>query len=335
MFSVYSKKTTDCFTDVRVSSVNGVANHAYVMNGGDLKNSGYSISLSATPVKTKDFQWKFSTYYSGNFNKVQTASVESYMLSDYLNGTALVDGAAIGSFYSYKFLGLNPSNGTPMFDDYNDRKHLLEYKTLEETVLMTMEKSGQRDPIFSGNFSNNFIYKNFSLSMNLSYSIGSKVRLFPLYSPVVSGVSSEMNVRKEFMNRWMTPGDEAHTNIPVIMSPADPEYMTYYAHFSTGPTTATHIQNFASNVWNMYDDSDIRVVSGNYLKCSSMTIRYNLSPELLKKTPFSNISLSLNALNLFTISAKELKGQDPSQAGFAKPNLSVRPSYTFQFNVTF
>ena len=211
-FSVYSKKTTDCFTDVRVSSVNGVANHAYVMNGGDLKNSGYSISLSATPVKTKDFQWKFSTYYSGNFNKVQTASVESYTLNDYLNGTALVDGAAIGSFYSYKFWGLNPSNGTPMFDDYNDRKHLLEYKTLEETVLMTMEKSGQRDPIFSGNFSNNFTYKNFSLSMNLSYSIGSKVRLFPLYSPVVSGVSSEMNVRKEFMNRWMAPGDEAHTD---------------------------------------------------------------------------------------------------------------------------
>ena len=156
-----------------------------------------------------------------------------------------------------------------------------------------------------------------------------------MYSPVVSGVSSEMNVRKEFMNRWMAPGDEAHTNIPVIMSPADPEYMTYYAHFSAGPTIATHIQNFASNVWNMYDNSDIRVVSGNYLKCSSMTIRYTLSPELLKKTPFSNISLSLNALNLFTISAKELKGQDPSQAGFAKPNLSVRPSYTFQFNVTF
>ena len=102
---------------------------------------------------------------------------------------------------------------------------------------------------------------------------------------MVSGVSSEMNVRKEFMNRWMAPGDEAHTNIPVIMSPADPEYMTYYAHFSAGPTIATHIQNFASNVWNMYDNSDIRVVSGNYLKCSSMTIRYNLSSELLKKTP--------------------------------------------------
>ena len=334
-FSVYSKKTTDCFTTVRVSSVNGVSGHSYIMNGGDLNNSGYSISLSATPVKTKDFQWKFSTYYSGNFNKVKTGSVENYTLADYLNGTALVDGIAVGSFYSYKFLGLNPSNGTPMFDDYNDRQHLLKYKTLEETVLMTMKKSGQRDPIFSGNFSNSFTYKNLSLSMNLSYSIGSKVRLFPLYSPVLSGVSSEMNVRKEFLNRWMAPGDESYTNIPVIMSPADPEYMKYISHFSETQVSISHIQNFASNVWNMYDNSDLRVVSGSYLKCSSMTLRYNIAPEWLKKTPFSNLSLSLNALNLFTISAKELKGQDPSQAGFAKPNLSVRPSYTFQFNVTF
>lgn len=85
----------------------------------------------------------------------------------------------------------------------------------------------------------------------------------------------------------------------------------------------------------MYDNSNLRVVSGSYLKCSSMSLRYNVDPEWLKKTPFSNISLSLNALNLFTISAKKLKGQDPSQAGFAKPNLSVRPSYTFQFNVSF
>jgi aminoglycoside phosphotransferase (APT) family kinase protein len=33
--------------------------------------------------------------------------------------------------------------------------------------------------------------------------------------------------------------------------------------------------------------------------------------------------------------AKALKGQDPSQAGFAKPNLSVRPNYTIGLNVSF
>ena len=47
------------------------------------------------------------------------------------------------------------------------------------------------------------------------------------------------------------------------------------------------------------------------------------------------MTASLNAMNLFTISAKELKGQDPSQAGFATPNLSIRPSYTFPFSLIF
>lgn len=66
-----------------------------------------------------------------------------------------------------------------------------------------------------------------------------------------------------------------------------------------------------------------------------MSLRYTFGKELLSHTPIQALQVSLNALNLFTISAKELKGQDPSQAGFAKPNLSVRPSYTLQFNVTF
>ena len=85
----------------------------------------------------------------------------------------------------------------------------------------------------------------------------------------------------------------------------------------------------------MYDKSDLRVVSGNYLRCNSMSLRYTFGKEILSHTPFQALQVSLNAMNLFTLSAKELKGQDPSQAGFAKPNLSVRPSYTLQFNVTF
>ncbi len=331
----YQKETENCFTTVQVSSVNGVPNHSYVMNGGDLHNSGYSIILYTVPVKNKNWQWSISTYFSGNINKVRSATVEKYTLDDYLNGTALVDGEAISSFYSYHFLGLSPVNGTPMFNDYTERRHLLENKTLEEIIMMTTEKSGQRDPIFIGSLSTSLTYKQFSLSMNMSYSLGSKVRLFGLYAPIISGVRADKNVRKEFVNRWMAPGDEKNTNIPAILSPSNPDYNTYYSHFSTLSAQLTSIEKFANSVWDMYDKSDLRVVSGNYLKCSSLSLRYTLNSEWLKKTPFSNVQLSLNTMNLFTWSAKALKGQDPSQAGFAKPNLSVRPSYTFQLNVSF
>ena len=170
-----------------------------------------------------------------------------------------------------------------------------------------MTKSGTREPVFSGNLFNTFTWRGITLSFNLAYSLGSKVRLFALYEPIISGVSAENNVRKEFVNRWQVPGDEKRTRIPAIIY----------------------------NLWDMYDNSDIRVVSGNYLKMQTLTLRYSLQPKLLKKTPFSSASVSFSTQNLFTISAKALKGQDPSQAGFAKPNLSVRPNYTIGLNVSF
>ncbi len=151
----------------------------------------------------------------------------------------------------------------------------------------------------------------------------------------MGGVSAENNVRKEFLDRWQVSGDETKTNIPSILSPSHPDYTQYIQHYSVQSDGSDHIPQFASTVWNMYDNSDLRVVSGNYLRCSSLSLRYNFEPGWLERTPFSNASVSLSALNLFTVSARELKGQHPSQQGFDAISMSVRPSYSFQFSVTF
>ncbi len=112
----YWKKTDNLFSWVNVAKTNGI--NSYVMNNGDLKNVGYSLSLQTTPVKIGDFSWRLSTSYSTNKNTAQTDAVENYELSHYLSGTATVSGEAVGTFYSYKFLGLNDENGVPVFDDY-------------------------------------------------------------------------------------------------------------------------------------------------------------------------------------------------------------------------
>ena len=327
----YYKKTENVFSWVNVAPTNGLT--SYLMNNGSLKNVGYSVTLSATPVKINDFAWRISTSYSANKNKTQTDAVEKYELEDYLAGTAIISGESVGTFYSYEFLGLNAQNGTPVFDDYTDRRHLLEDKSLEDVVRMVMTKSGTREPVFSGNLFNTFTWRGITLSFNLAYSLGSKVRLFALYEPIISGVSAENNVRKEFVNRWQVPGDEKRTRIPAIINRSDEMYDYYNRHWSQEQSNKT--KTFAYNLWDMYDNSDIRVVSGNYLKMQTLTLRYSLQPKLLKKTPFSSASVSFSTQNLFTISAKALKGQDPSQAGFAKPNLSVRPNYTIGLNVSF
>ncbi len=332
-FSYYNKKTEDAFTSIKVSSINGV--NSYTLNGGDIKNTGYSISLKATPIKTKDFSWSLSTHYSANINKIKTSEFENYTKNNYLNGTALVNGESVGTFYSYKFLGLHPKNGGPLFKDYDTQIHLLKDKSIEETVKMVMVKSGNREPEFNGNFLSSFTYKSFSLSAMFTYSLGSKIRLFGLTEPIVRGIGAETNVRKDLLKRWRVPGDENHTNIPSIISITDPDFLQYAIHFSALPPTITKVQNYASSSWNMYDNSHIRVVDGDFLKCTSLNFRYSLSQKVLKNLPFKSAQISFNTNNLFTIASKKLKGQDPMQAGFSKPNLSLRPTYTFQLSVSF
>ncbi|SKB95327.1 TonB-linked outer membrane protein, SusC/RagA family [Sphingobacterium nematocida] len=331
--SLYGKRTNDAFSTVSVAAENGT--ETYVMNSGKIKNSGYSVSLALFPIKKKDFSWYMSTYYGGNFNRVQSDNATVYTAASYLGGHALVNGESVGTFYSYKFLGLNPADGSPLMYDFEDRQHLLQGKNLEETVKMVMVNSGSREPNFSGSLTNRLNYKRLSVSAMLSYSLGGKARLFGLYKPIINGVKAENNVRKEMVDRWVVPGDETKTNIPAIISPSSPNFVVYNYHYSTMSDILGNSFRYADNLWSMYDQSDIRVVSANYLKLTSLIMRYNLENKTLKRTPFRSASLGFGAMNLFTWSAKELRGQAPTQAGFDKPNLSLRPQYTFELSVSF
>ena len=222
-----------------------------------------------------------------------------------------------------------------MFDDWEDRVHLLQDKSVAEIMMLVLEDSGCRDPFISGSFSNNVRYKRWNLSFNLAYSLGSKVRLFDMYGPIQDGITSVENVRKEFRDRWLVPGDELRTNYPVLLSPSDSRFNDLRYHWSALEDSKGLKGPFADNIWQMYDDSDLRVVSGNYLKLQSLVLRYDMPSKWFKNTPVSSASVSFSTQNLFTISAKALRGQDPSQAGFSQPNLSVRPSYTVGLSVSF
>ena len=86
----------------------------------------------------------------------------------------------------------------------------------------------------------------------------------------------------------------------------------------------------------MYDNSNLRVVSGNYLKLQSLSFRYNVDDKILKFLGIQSAFINLVGNNLFTLCSSKLKGQDPSQSGSAPSiNLSVRPSYTLNLDITF
>ena len=331
----YYKHTKDAFDNTLVSPFNGVEN--YVMNGSDITNSGFSINLSAYLLKTRDWSWLVSANYSVVYNSINTKTANKYKIEKYLNGTAIMDGKSIGTFYSYNFIGLDPQNGLPLFDDYRDRQHLLEGQSLDRIMERVGVVSGSREPNFAGSFYSTLRYQQWSLSASFNYALGNKIRKFALYKDVHDGVPSQNNVRKEFTKRWRKPGDERHTQLPSLISPSDPAFGENRYHWSAATPAATQgFEAFADNYWMMYDNSNARVVSGSYLRLSNLALRYQFSRKQLKGLPFSNLAFDAAMTNVFKLKSSALEGQDPTQSGFSlQTSLSLRPSFTFGLRVSF
>lgn len=346
--SYFYKKTKDAFLTKTISDINGM--DSYVVNSGTLENKGFELGFNFTPIKTGaevgGFRWDFDPQIgqivntllskavnNNSFDKVQ----DEIRFEDYLNGDVLIEGEPLNSFYSYKFAGLSAVDGRPMFYDI-DEEMKDEYVKMdkEEVFRRVMKVSGTKVPVIQGGVTNTFSYKRMTLGIHFSYSLGSKIRLLKLYGENSGGSSvaflPERNMRREFVHRWQRPGDEKRTNIPGLLQ--NSEYtQTLMPWWKSGNYSSI---KFAENIWQMYDNSDIRTASGDYLKLQSISFRYMLPEEFCKKLHLKSANIGISGTNLFTICSSKLKGQDPSQSGTADQlNLSIRPTYSMNLSITF
>lgn len=350
--SYFYKQTKDAFLEKTISEVNGI--NRYVVNKGTLRNQGFDLVMNFNPISSEKgrngFSWRIDPQIGQVLNQLidrklnrDKALHDEITYSDYLEGRVEVAGRPLNTFYSYKFAGLDPKDGRPRFyniDEYEgegDNRESIADKysrmTKDEVFLAVMEHSGTRVPVIQGGISNTFSYKGFVLNFNLTYSLGSKIRLLKMYSNLGGyGTLAPQpidNVRKEFIHRWRRPGDELHTQIPGLIS--NKEYRK-----TLEPWWYNKTYQFAQNIWQMYDESDIRVVSGNYLKLQSLSLRYVFPEKICKSLLLKSAYVSFSGSNLFTLSAKELRGQEPTQSGSSDNiNLSVRPHYSFSLNISF
>lgn len=350
----YYKKTTDAFLTKTISTING--RRDYVVNEGNLENQGVEVALSFMPFNQqvsangkRGFVWRFDPQIGQVVNKLISKAIDNknnimrdeVTYQDFLNGNVDIAGEPMETFYSYKFTGLHPEDGSPTFygmdrENYEELKDKYNKMTNEEVILEVMEPSGTRVPVLQGGFSNYFGYRQFGLSFNFTYSLGNKIRMLKLCENYNVRPYPHMNIRKEFVDRWRKPGDEKYTNIPGFIVDELPsgrdnwkgwwKYGDEEFDFGSGLT-----------YYSMYDYSNIRVIKGDYLKLQSISLRYNVEDKFCKKLGIKSAYVSLSGTNLFTIQDKRAKGMDvTSQSGSASTiNLSIRPSYSMSLNITF
>ena len=365
--SAFYRKTTNAYMDKVISRVNGT--QMYTINSGTIRNSGVEFNFRLQPFNNLDFSqggeirgfsWRIDPQIGSVFNQLlnklnkdkrilEEADYEALSYTDYLNGSIPIEGKPINAFYSYKFKGLDPKDGRPMFYDIEE-EHRAEYgqMTKDQLYQAVMEYTGTRQPVLQGGVSSTMQWRRLIFSFNFSYSFGAKVRLLQLYPNVNSGsgtmaVAPEQNLQAVFVNRWRRPGDERYTNIPGILD-NNTFKETLSPWFSNVTPTKNALANgiapfpytFADNIWQMYDNSNVRVSRNDYFKLQSISFRYVVPEAFLKKLGLSLAYVTASGSNLFTIASRGLKGQEPTQSGSAgNISVPVPAMYNLSFSVSF
>ena len=104
---------------------------------------------------------------------------------------------------------------------------------------------------------------------------------------------------KEFANRWMQPGDERRTNVPVIASLYQQNEMPTLQYAYTA-----------------YNYSDVRIAKGDFVRLKEISLGYDFDKETVRTMKIKRLGVKLQATNLFLLYAdKKLNGADPEVVG--------------------
>lgn len=324
-FEWYYKKTTDVITNARVPYENGVA--SMYVNDGDVTNKGWDLALSVVPIRTKDFMWSLSTTFSGNSNNVDSELQSTNRWKDAAAGTINKKGYPVGAFWAFKYAGLDPTNGKPLFNLSDRQMGLLSDKFINgnftaegvEDVTDYMVYMGTREPTFTMGLNMTFRWKRFTMPLSIYVSRGNKEFLSSPYETGYMMMSEYVNASDELKKRWQKPGDEKYTNIPSI--PVDGNCREYPMVLQNGTVLSDF---YPLDAW---AKSDIRVVDAWYVRLGNIQLTYNM-PEQWIRGFADNVTLSFIMTNPLQIRSKDFKGRDPEVALGSQPRTS-----DFSFNV--
>ena len=271
-------------------------------NVASMKSHGVEFTITTKNIDTKDFKWTSNFIYSNAKNEVTELDANTRVI-EMITGTGFtMKGYPVRSLFSMDFQGLN-EEGLPTFKNKKGEVVITDLDFQERTIKDHLLYEGPTDPTVTGSFGNIFNYKNFRLNVFMTYSFGNFIRLDPVFKNRYSDLDA---MPKEFKNRWVVPGDENITDIPVFY---DKRLNNRYSRL-----------NYA---YNAYNYSNARTAKGDFIRLKEVSLSYDFPKDLISSMKMNDLSLKLQATNLFLIYAdKKLNGQDPeffNTGGVAAP----------------
>ncbi len=320
---VYQRNTFDLIDLVRTSGVGG--QYYKYANFGDMRTRGMELGVHTKNIVTDSFSWSTSLTLSAMDQEI-TRLLNAPNAFDMVagRGRGNIVGYPRGSLFSFNFQGLN-NNGLPTFNfgrypasqgeltniagaDFLDAQYAKSYLLYH----------GPIEPRVIGGLSNTLKYKGWELSFFLTMQAGNKIRLNPTFDPEFG----DLNVfSKSYYNRWLNPGDEFKTNVPVLPSQE---------------LIAKVGKENIERAYNTYNYSQQMVADGSFVRMKNISLAYDIPENFLKKVRLRSMNLRLNVTNPFLIYAdKKLKGQDPEYYKSGGVSLPTPKQYTVTLNIGF
>ena len=272
--TVYTSKSTDQIVTVGLPGSTGYANR--LANIGEMTNKGIELTLSANPIKTKDFSWNVSGTFSLNRNKVTKLApgVNSFSFGG-VSFSGLVPTIAVGEAYGVirggKF-ATNPA-GERLIDSTTG---LYQNFLTDQTVL---------DPNrnYIAGLTNSISYKNFSLSFLFDYKDGGQFESFTVTTLRANG---SLKVTEERDQPFILPGVIALGGGKYRPNNIQISGQTYYQTALGAATGSTTSNEFA-----VFDASTLRL--------REVSFSYDLRGSKVGTKLFKTARFTIYGRNLF------------------------------------
>ena len=293
-FNYYVNKTKDLLTlQTFKNPIGGINN--YWTNGGEIKNEGFELSVTAKPVVTHKWNVEVGASVGHYANKVTKLPDGDYTSSVYGDNNILTSvGNPVGLFYGYKTAGVFATDAEAKAagkDGYlymednagirNDFKagdvHFIDQNNDGKISELDKVVIGDPNPDIYGNIFATINYKNLTLTMGWNYSLGNDV--YNYQRSILNSGSTFYNQQVAEVAHWRYEGQ-----------------LTDYPRLAYGDPMGN---NRFSDRW---------IEDGSYLRLKTLNLSYKV-PVPGSWTWLQGLTIWAQANNLLTFT--KYLGSDP------------------------
>ena len=304
-FDYYNNDIDGLILAVPVPASLGVPNNRVLKNVGSMSNKGYEFSADYTAVSTENFNWNIAANIT--FDKNEVTSIPDGQ--DILGGTftdpnysanlIIREGESINSLFGYRYWGVNPANGNPVY--YKEDGSLVQgniptsnYKVFDPANPSDISQAsslsaatdrtvlGNTLPTYYGSIINRMSYKNFDFSFMFRFSGGNKI--FNATRRDLMTLNFNNN-GTEILGRWQSaenPGDGVTPRL-----------------WASGNTFVNQTSNAITRF----------VEDGDFISLDNITLGYKLPKLLTDKIKVDLIRFFVQGQNMLIIT--DYKGLNP------------------------